>query len=78
MIQIEDNRLFVDTNVLVYSTLISDPLYQQSNQRISALMIERNEIWISRQIIREYLVTMTRPAIVADTVTLESVLPLIP
>lgn len=69
MTQIGDNRIFVDTNILVYSSLPHFPLYTQANKRMSELLTQNNEIWLSRQVIREYLVTMTRPAITGGIIT---------
>ncbi len=74
MIPTGDNRVFVDTNILVYSSLPRFPQYEQANRRLSKLLMQKNEIWISRQVIREYLVTMTRPAIVGGSITPEEAL----
>lgn len=46
-----DNRIFVDTNILVYSSLERFPYYEQANKRLSQLLAQKNEIWISRIII---------------------------
>jgi predicted nucleic acid-binding protein len=74
MTQNVDSRVFVDTNILVYSSLERFSLYEQANRRMSKLLAQKSEIWISRQVLREYLVTMTRPAIVSGSITLEEVL----
>jgi predicted nucleic acid-binding protein len=74
MTQTVDNRVFVDTNILVYSSLAQFPEHEQANRRMSELLTQNNEIWISRQVLREYLVTMTRPTIVSGSITLEEVL----
>lgn len=55
-----DNALFVDTNVLVYANIIETPLHEQSLTAIKAAHNAGRTIWISRQVIREYLVTLTR------------------
>lgn len=55
------NRLFVDTNVLVYASVASAPLHQTA---LSAILHHSNagtELWISRQVLREYVATVTRP-----------------
>ncbi|WP_372720338.1 type II toxin-antitoxin system VapC family toxin [Immundisolibacter sp.] len=57
----DDNALFVDTNVLVYANVIETPFHEQALAAINAAYQANRTIWISRQIIREYLVTMTRP-----------------
>lgn len=53
--------LFVDTNVLVYANVIETPLHDQALAAINTAHQAGRTIWISRQVIREYLVTMTRP-----------------
>lgn len=53
-------RVFVDTNVLIYANVTSSPFVDQARDRLTKLRDAGNELWISRQIIREYLVAMTR------------------
>jgi hypothetical protein len=48
MTQTVDNRVFVDTDILVYSSLVQFPQHKQANRRMSELLAENNEIWISR------------------------------
>ena len=57
----DDKALFVDTNVLIYANVIETPLHKQALAAINAAREAGREIWISRQVIREYLVTLTRP-----------------
>jgi len=61
MATMDDNALFVDTNVLVYANVIETPFHEQALAAINAAYQADRTIWISRQVIREYLVTMTRP-----------------
>ena len=61
MATMDDNALFVDTNVLVYANIIETPFHEQALAAINAAYQANRTIWISRQVIREYLVTMTRP-----------------
>jgi len=61
MATMDDNALLVDTNVLVYANVIETPFHEQALVAINAAYQANRTIWISRQIIREYLVTMTRP-----------------
>ena len=53
--------LFLDTNVLVYANVAQAPLHQLALQTIQAYDAGGRQLWISRQIIREYLATVTRP-----------------
>nr|VFK15154.1 MAG: Predicted nucleic acid-binding protein, contains PIN domain [Candidatus Kentron sp. LFY] len=55
MAMMDDKALFVDTNV------IETPFHEQALTAINAVHQAGRTIWISRQVIREYLVTMTRP-----------------
>lgn len=55
------NRIFLDTNVLVYANAERAPLHQTALQTIQHLAAEGSELWISRQVLREYLATLSRP-----------------
>jgi predicted nucleic acid-binding protein len=57
--------LFVDTNVLVYASLVHSPLSTNAQQTLRAHKRAGADIWISRQIIREFLATLTRPQVFA-------------
>jgi len=61
MATMDDNALFIDTNVLVYANVVETPFHEQALAAINAAYQANRTIWISRQVIREYLVTMTRP-----------------
>ena len=63
MATMEDNPLFIDTNILVYANVVETPFHQQALAAINAAHEAGRMIWISRQVIREYLVTMTRPQV---------------
>jgi len=52
--------LFIDTNILVYANVIETPFHQQALAAINAAYDSGRTIWINRQVIREYLVTLTR------------------
>ncbi len=53
--------LFVDTNVLIYANVLEAPLHERALGAIYAAQQAGRTLWISRQVIREYLVVMTRP-----------------
>jgi predicted nucleic acid-binding protein len=55
------DRLFVDTNILVRSTIPEAPLHQEARAVIAEFGGTGAELWISRQIIREYLAVLSRP-----------------
>lgn len=56
-----DNSIFVDANILVYSTLASSPLNETARKAIEDREAAGIALWISRQILREYLSALTRP-----------------
>jgi predicted nucleic acid-binding protein len=52
--------IFLDTNVLVYASIATAPLHNAALHAIDIHAQAGAEFWISRQIIREYLATLTR------------------
>src|SRR5262245_61776468 len=65
-----DERLFIDTNVLVYAKLGQAPLHPLALQQLTALQSRSNvKLWISRQIMREYLAVMSRPTLVTPALS---------
>lgn len=57
--------VFVDTNVLVYARLALSPFNLAATNYLDRLTQDGVELWISRQVLREYLATMTRPGMVS-------------
>jgi predicted nucleic acid-binding protein len=55
------NKLFVDTNVLIHATIPAASLHQEAQQKLEENYQSGTEIWISRQILREFLAALTRP-----------------
>ena len=55
------DRVLVDTNVLVYASLRNSPWHVQAIQALHTELQSGREMWVSRQILREYLAVMTRP-----------------
>ncbi len=55
------DRIFVDTNVLVYATQASAPWHAEALQMMTDLRSAGSQLWISRQTLREYLATLSRP-----------------
>jgi len=63
MAKMDDSTLFIDTNILVYANILETPFHEQALAAINTAHEAGRPIWISRQVIREYLVTLTRPQI---------------
>src|SRR6185295_11906779 len=52
---------FLDTNILVYAASLRAPLHQRASEEIRGRHESGHELWVSRQILREYLATLSRP-----------------
>jgi predicted nucleic acid-binding protein len=53
--------VFVDTNVLVYATRPSAAQHVSAQAALSRLEGEGSSLWVSAQVLREYLAAVTRP-----------------
>ena len=69
-----DNRVLIDTNVLVYSTVSSCPKFHEARTWLSQLAARGDNLFITPQIVREYLVVLPRGAVFAETFTVEQAL----
>jgi predicted nucleic acid-binding protein len=54
--------VFVDTNVLVYTDQAGSAFHAPARAAIGRLERGSAALWISRQVLREYMVTVTRPS----------------
>ncbi|MEJ1931775.1 type II toxin-antitoxin system VapC family toxin [Nostoc sp. NIES-2111] len=66
MVTGEGNGVFLDTNILVYANVSESPFHQAALQKIQNLYDTGSELWISRQVLREFLMTLTRPQAFAN------------
>jgi predicted nucleic acid-binding protein len=57
----DHSPVFVDTNILVYANLALSPFHALATRRIAMLESQSIDLWISRQVLREYLAAMARP-----------------
>jgi predicted nucleic acid-binding protein len=55
------DAVFVDTNVLVNANIATAPFHAAALQELRSLRNSGVPLWISRQVIREYLATLSRP-----------------
>ena len=53
-------RVFLDTNILIRSTVKTAPMHQETRIALDKLWKAQCELWISRQVLREYMVNVTR------------------
>jgi predicted nucleic acid-binding protein len=51
---------FLDTNVLVYAASLGAPLHQRAVEELRRRHESKQDLWISRQVLREYLATLSR------------------
>jgi predicted nucleic acid-binding protein len=54
------DKLFIDTNILLYANLVSSPFNSVARQRLQAYHESNTELWINRQVIREYLTNISK------------------
>jgi predicted nucleic acid-binding protein len=64
------DKVFVDTNILVYARSVSSPFHRVAVTRLDDLEDTGAELWISRQTIREYLATLTKPGATTPPISL--------
>jgi predicted nucleic acid-binding protein len=64
----------IDTNILVFAYLTHHPLYGAARTRLQTLAGAGAELWLSRQILREYLAAMTRPRQYTGAIPLASLI----
>lgn len=53
--------VFVDTNVFVYAATPTAPWHADAAATLTRFRVTGVVVWTSRQVLREYLATMTRP-----------------
>lgn len=70
----EGNRVFLDTNILIYANITGSPFHQIALNAIEARHTAGNELWISRQVLREYLATLSRPQAFANPQPISTVI----
>ncbi|MBS0264584.1 MAG: PIN domain-containing protein [Planctomycetes bacterium] len=61
MVRAAADAIFVDTNVLVAANVVTHPKHSVALSRLKELAAAGAELWISRQVLREYLSVLTRP-----------------
>ncbi len=66
------DKIFVDTNILVYLANEDSPFHLRSAEKFKEVA-GKSELWTSRQVLREYAVVMTRPGIVENPLSSKEV-----
>lgn len=66
--------LFIDTNILIYANVATAPLHQQALNAIKTVHQNERPLWISRQVLREFIAVRTRPQTFAQPSTADVVI----
>ncbi len=56
----ENDKIFIDTNILIYANLSLSPFHELAQNRIKQFVTTGFNLFLSRQVLREYLSSMTR------------------
>ena len=74
MVTMADKPLFIDTNNLIYANVATAPFHEQALNAIKSAYQAERALWISRQVLREFIATRTRPQIFAQPSTQDVVI----
>jgi predicted nucleic acid-binding protein len=66
------NPVFIDTNVLIYATRRTASEHAAAQAALARLEGEGRSLWISLQILREYLAAVTRPQVTSPALSMET------
>jgi predicted nucleic acid-binding protein len=55
------DAVFVDTNVLVFANTAASPLQREARAALLSRSTSGVQLWVSRQVLREYIATLSRP-----------------
>jgi predicted nucleic acid-binding protein len=68
------DRAFIDTNVLLRAFHDTFAEHKSNRALVDRLLEEKYELWISQQVIREYLVQTTHPKTFSIPLSLETIM----
>ena len=66
--------LFIDTNILIYANVANAPQHERTLSAIKAAHQAGRALWISRQVLREFIAARTRPQTFAQPSTPEVII----
>lgn len=66
-------RVFIDTNIVLRAIHEDVQLHSEAEHLLTELRRTGHQLWISRQIIREYMVQVTRPGFLSKPLTAQEV-----
>jgi predicted nucleic acid-binding protein len=68
------STVFIDTNILIYSSFPGAPFYDAARARLSGLESDGILFWTSRQVLREFLASTTRPGAIVPAPTVDALI----
>lgn len=71
---IASDSVFVDTNVIIYANLRQSEFYPYAMKWLEKLQKNGNNLWISRQVLREYLSAMTRQTEFTESISISNLI----
>ncbi len=74
MAMMDAEPLFIDTNILIYANVAIAPFHQQALDALTLAQQSDRPLWISRQVLREFIAVRTRPQTFAKPSTPEVVI----
>ncbi|HKI31910.1 MAG TPA: PIN domain-containing protein [Gemmataceae bacterium] len=66
--------VFVDANILVYLKVTGSPFHAAARTKLQGLAGAGHPLWLSRQVVREYLAGMSRPGTVTPPLPMSTLL----
>ncbi len=66
--------IFVDSNLLIFAKQALSPFHAQATAKLQSLAAVGHVLWISRQVLREYLVAMSHPATLTKPVSMANLI----
>jgi predicted nucleic acid-binding protein len=67
----DDKRIFLDTNALVFANIEEAPLHEAALTAIQSREHAGIAVWVSRQVLRAYLATLSRPQVFTPPIPAE-------
>ena len=74
MVMTDAKPLFIDTNILIYANVANAPFHKQALNALTLVQQSERPLWISRQVLREFISARTRPQTFAKPSTPEIVI----
>jgi predicted nucleic acid-binding protein len=66
--------VFIDTNILIYANVAGAPFHEQALDALKLAQQSERPLWISRQVLREFISARTRPQTFAQPSTTDVVI----